>query len=295
MNVYIERFEKVENRIKWDIGKLTNWDLYKETLEKNWTNLQQEIAETYNFDKIALPDRKHKLCEEIYEKIIKIYIKSAEETIGHKDTNRGIWKPWITKASQKVSIQFHKYERWFMNQKHRTNKMYQKYRKLRSDRNKEMKYHKRRWIEYQFSIHKLQGKEGWRIASELRDLNKNITNIIPTITTKNNEIISSNKVKAELFLEHYHRFDELPTLDTNMFFEKHIHDGYESDDYEEIMDDLKENKQDTTDLYNKAETTLLNKKQIDKINTCANHKFNELTNGKQMKNYKNTMEKLMTN
>ena len=100
---------------------------------------------------------------------------------------------------------------------------WKKWKDLRKAKNRLMKKRKRRWLEDKFQQHRLNGREGWMVAAEVRDIYKDREAIIPTILTGDEQAVNKNEIKAEIFNQTYHRFDNLPELKENTFYLVNYH------------------------------------------------------------------------
>ena len=147
-----------------------------------------------------------------------LYTKAAKATFRIKKKTKH-WKSWVNKKAQHVILMYKKMWRrmWKERRKGLSAGNWKRLRKLKKQRDKTCKYYKTQWLEHRFSTYGIDGKEGWQIASEVRGLNQNRGRTLPPlIDPETNEIVATTtKEKAELLLEHYHRFDSLPNLPEN--------------------------------------------------------------------------------
>ena len=122
------------------------------------------------------------------------------------------WKKWITKKMQAVSIEYHKFWRKFKLKKYKNNEDWKEMKKKRRYRNKIMKQYKLEWLAKKFNEKGINGKEGWQIAAEVRDLHIDKGRELPNIQTSEG-IAVTTKEKAEALLEHYHRYDRQESIE----------------------------------------------------------------------------------
>ena len=221
----ITKLVTLNSRLRWNIKDDTNWTQFDDEVALKWYKKypKDDKGKTnYSLD-----------INQTHEDFIKCLKSTALENINYKKRNQKC-KPWITKETQAACIEFHKYERFMGNLSSKNDKVWKKYNSLRNIRNRLIKHHKRRWIEHRFSEQRLEGKEGWKIANEVRGLFQHSTNIYPTLYDTNGKEYNKNKSKAEAFNEHYHRFDKLPDITPNFY-----HSQIEETKNDEKIPDIK--------------------------------------------------------
>ena len=186
-----------------------HWEMMEEQLRlmKPWYDTKwKEITEEYTGEEAA--NRTGALLKEIYTKAATATFKITTKT-KH-------WKPWANKHVQSVILLYKKVWRrmWGNRRRKMTAANWKHLWHLKKKRDRLCKYYKTQWLETKFADYGIAGKEGWQIAAEVRGLNQNRGRTLPAlIDPDTNEVVATTtKEKAEVMLEHYHRFDDLPTL-----------------------------------------------------------------------------------
>ena len=225
-NNYEKTWKLTDN--EWD------WEMYNVELKENWKKQTKTIIDDVIKDKRKDNNKK---AEEIVNIIQKLYTNTASKLFKKKKRKNG-WKKWINSKMQRISIEYHEMFREIRNRLQNKEKIteeeWNKYKELRRKRNKIMKQYKTEWIKKKFSKYGLKGKEGWQVAAEVRDLNKNTIKELPDIEDEKGNIIAENtKEKADCLIEWYHRFDEEKEIKTDTPIRRKIRNIKENRDEEE--------------------------------------------------------------
>ena len=142
--------------------------------------------------------------------------RAATETFGRK-TKRTRWPRNISRYGQKCSLDYLDYHRYIRKKRKPTKRDWKHLLQLRRTRNKVIKDYSRRWYSRKFNQHRLNGKKGWSIANELRDLNVHRGLRIPELLHHDNDtIVATTTPEKVKYLNHYyHRFETDGTLPSN--------------------------------------------------------------------------------
>ena len=217
---YIKKkeYQKQEKDIKWKWNlddDQKNWDIMREGLKNRYIKQKEERNEILKDENLTDKEK----AEKYTEKILELYKESAMDSHGKREIKRR-WKRWITKKEQAISIKYHKYFRYIKTKKRPTHREWEKLKRLRRDRNNAMKGYRVQWMEENFQEYNIQGKEGWRIASEVRDLNQKRNKLTSDFVNEKGEITAeTTEDKAKQIEEWYHRFDNLKKLRETIYFE----------------------------------------------------------------------------
>ena len=225
------------DRSKWIIpSTFSDWDSVTTSFTTQWNLIQDDLEELLlrgDLTKKEKANALYKGFKSVYDMTMIRFFK--------KESRSHSWKPWITGDIRKAIIEFHKFERLLNNRNiPRGQAFWSTFKKLRKKRDKLLKRRKREWITNKFSEHGLEGKDGWAIAAEVRNIGKSAVNIIPDIHTADG-ILTNTKDKADAFNRHYHRFDEEPDIPLWPYHEEERLEefGYDSEsDLKEVLDDL---------------------------------------------------------
>ena len=175
----------------------------------------------------------------------KMYRKEAYEQFN--DRKKTTWKKWISRKTQAYCIKYHKYCRYIKRKQKMGKKLnlkeWRKLKKMRKKRNKMVKGYRIEWMEKHFGIQGIEGKEGWKIAAEVRDLNNLKNKITPDFTDgKGNIIATSVEKKAELTHEYYLRNERLNKLTESIYFKQD--EDFKEDDEEQKQDDIQQDEKE---------------------------------------------------
>ena len=198
-----------EIEYRWSItDDDAHWTAYQSALSTKWESVADQLEQIENAD--YTQDN----SENISSLIQNVFCSPAKQVFELRE-RQTIWKKWVSSKAQAISIAYHRQYRRFMRKRHRTPNDWQKLVAKRRLRDKVMRQLKREWIEKRFHRHGLQGRDGWQIAAEVRDLNEHRGRALPDIHERTDSghagkvIASTTKEKVEYLNEHYHRFDNL--------------------------------------------------------------------------------------
>ena len=171
-------------RTRWDAQKVI---LLEDINRSNWSNQEQA-------------DRIYDTFKQCMDNTMATFLTKRSPTTH--------WKPWITKEVKEAIVEYHVLEREFFNNNKgkRDAAGWKNFKWVRYKKNLLAKGRKKQWIKDKFSEVGLNGKEGWAIAAEVRDLSRG-SRIIPDLVHQE-DILKNVNDKAEAFNHHYHRFED---------------------------------------------------------------------------------------
>ena len=210
VNTHLLYYKNLNHRAVWHIPEDADWDQFTTDLGSEWEHSQNLL------ENLPKENGQH-YVDQVQAIILGIYNKAAGNNFKFKKSRNG-WKPWITSQAQAACIRYHKWERYMRKGSHSAEE-WKKLKELRKEKNRLMKFHKKRWVENKFKDKRLEGRDGWQIAAEIRNLYKNKDTIIPTIITDDNRQLLEVTDKANEFNKYYHRFDDLPILPEETFYD----------------------------------------------------------------------------
>ena len=236
-----ERYIQNQEDVNWQWNIEDNdllWDKFEEGIEERW------ITEKRKIDSIKKDRNKENQTKinEITERIINLYRRQAMEVFGMKEKET-IWKRFISKKAQAASINYHKYYRYIRKRKKKdiTKKEWKKLQKLRKKRNRLVRGYKMQWLERKFDEKGLEGKEGWKVAAEVRDLNNTKNKITSDFVNEKGDIIATSvDAKAKITHDYYLRHEKLEKLNDSIYFKEATNFKEEDNKEEEKRIELNE-------------------------------------------------------
>ena len=172
----------------------TKWEQLSQTLATNWPSVEQLIE-----SKLQTPaEGREEALRDISASIRHLFHSAAKQHLGVRKRDRQ-WKKWIGGKAQAASITFHKYWLWFCRQRRHTSAQWKRLETLHYNRNRLMGNHKTNWLTKNFQEKGIQGKGGWQIASECRDLNEHRNRRISSLKDPDRpgQLITDNQDIAE--------------------------------------------------------------------------------------------------
>ena len=194
--------------------KLTNdctkWQEISLALEEKWTGVSALIAESKFIPRAERATR----LREIAHKAKHVFHDVANRFLGVRRRKRQ-FKKWIGGKAQKASIQLNDALRALRKRRHPTSAEFREIRRLRRIRRRCMGNHKTKWLSQNFREHGIQGKSGWQVASECRDMNEHKGRSVNRLKDPDDptRYITDKKQISESLCTGYHRFNgnaELP-------------------------------------------------------------------------------------
>ena len=214
----------------------TKWNDFGDLLRLNW---QMELNTINHMWKESTTPTQGKM-DKLMTHITNVYHSTAEK-IFKKTEHNGIWKRWITTKAQKASIAYHRLYRQLKEGRKLKRGKWKLLDKLKRARNKLFKQHKRDWISSKFGSDRLDGKDGWTIIQEVRNLNDTRGRSIPDLINKKGEICAQSATeKCKYMNEFYHRHNTNKLLDAEFIWtDENIIDipNYQTTDYSEVRTD----------------------------------------------------------
>ena len=227
--------EKAGNRARWIIpSEFKNWEAVNCMFMNQWRVVQTDLTELMYRGDLTKKEKANKLYNGFKEMYDLVMLRFSQ-----KESRSHSWKPWITGDIRKAIIEYHKFERLMNNREvPRGKAFWDNLKALRKKRDVLLKRRKREWITNKFSEHGLQGKDGWAIAAEVRNIGRTANNIIPDLH-QHEMVLCSTKDKADAFNDHYHRFDSEPEVPLWPYHDEDLLEelGYDSDeDYDSALE-----------------------------------------------------------
>ena len=212
--IHIDLHSCVMNRIQPDYGpaekhwKFTKcrkkWKLFQDLLRSEWHAVRDTI------DVLGGQAVTEDASDQLSTLFQRCFTRSATSAFGTTSGNDRGWHKWIGREAQAASLDYHDYYRRYRAQDHHTRAETMKLKALRRRRNRVMKNHKASFLQRHFTKHKLQGREGWQIAAEVRNLNEHRGRQLPDLTNPQTGNTATSTVdKAEMMNAYYHRFDNV--------------------------------------------------------------------------------------
>jgi len=179
------------------------WRQFRTTLSTSWATTYPQL-QAIKLD-VSLP--RSTRINDIGSLIHQCYHRTAHSTFGVSEQNK-IWKKWITKKQQAISIRYHRFYRRFRHQSRHTADDWRTLKTLRSERNNSMRHHKTSYLNHKFSKYGLNGRKGWQTASEVRNLNETKGHTLPDLTTPRGDVIATtNQERCDVFNDYQHRWN----------------------------------------------------------------------------------------
>ena len=211
----IYRVENTEEEKQWkwkfpgdkDPDKL--WQKFRNYIAERWDYyLQNNLLLRKEDSELTIEEQD---VEELYDMIHQGLHAGGHAVFG-TSLKEQVWKNWISKTAQRVSIQYHKFYRHFRNKRHKTAADWNRLKALRQHRNRVMNQYKREWLERKFQEKGIHHRDSWKIVAEVRDLNDTKGRSIPELIDPDTKkvVAISDKEKVEYINNYQHRFNTVP-------------------------------------------------------------------------------------
>ena len=204
--------EQTPREHTWNFSsKQEKWDQYHELLTLSEAEYKAKCDDT---KQKGLPTEQY--VDEITANFTEHVFKAALCTFGRK-IKQVKWHRYISRYGQRCSLNYIEYLRYLRQKRHITAYHWKKLSAIRKHRNKVVRDYTKRWYSRKFNEHRLEGKRGWTIANELRDINVHRGLRIPELLHHDKEVIvaTTAKEKVQYLNTYYHRFQTDGTLPSN--------------------------------------------------------------------------------
>ena len=180
------------------------WSQFTERLEYEWS-FHQPVINALRTENNQPRQTKINIIANL---IKSCYHQAAQTTFGRK-ARRHIWRKWITRKQQSISINYHKFFRKFRRKRHKTAQDWKRLKDLRRQRNRLLRSHKTAYFNKKFSKEGLVSRSAWQASSEMRDINEIKGQHLPNmIDPHTGATLSTNNTECgTLFNNYQHRYN----------------------------------------------------------------------------------------
>ena len=134
--------------------------------------------------------------QHLYRHIVNGVLQGAQETFG-RTTKEQIWKNWISKKAQSISIQYHRFYRQFREKRQKTAQDWKELDRLRKKRNAIMNHYKHEWLQRKFTQEDIRLQDPWKVIAEVRDMNDTKGRSIPDLIDPDTKKVIATTTKEK--------------------------------------------------------------------------------------------------